>query len=546
MGYFTNTRIANVVENKKITLAHNPNFVTFSTKDNRKVPIKINLTVGTTYSGGEEFPEAATFSITEISTGIKHTFRGTNSKENINSNTYLLNSDRAVTAENIRIVMMKDSWLKNNFEITIPFRVNGTNITNGYTIYMTSKGAGEQFTFKFEGLNNTFLTLSGNPSSSTNSDTIDGGKGNTEIELDLYTDTDVFLGVKDIPSEADFGTFVTTLSKHYYQDSLWFETNTLISKKIGYKTDFLTSSDWVDAGTCSDYRYIAKTYNGETRIPFYISNVLYVLNGYDYTLNENDLTDYVYDTLYPIIIKPLTNAPDKNYVIGQTEYFNFILSDTQHNINISPEFNFSLTYKYYTPSGDYITTINKQAKNRKKMNVVNVVKLNPDIESVEKSNTGKTVGSFTVCLNKDNTPISTELKYNVVPECLNKTNEFAFLNRLGGWDSFNFGGTWNTEFKTDASTVYKTLLPDYTISSEIESVFKKEVEEQFAIQSDMVDYETVEWLRELAASKVVYELDTLKYVIVDDLILKYNDDDDTYQVEMKYHHSDTFNGIIKG
>ena len=138
------------------------------------------------------------------------------------------------------------------------------------------------------------------------------------------------------------------------------------------------------------------------------------------------------------------------------------------------------------------------------------------------------------------------MKYNVVPECLNRTNEFAFLNRLGGWDSFNFGGTWSTEFKTDVSTIYKTLLPDYKISSEIESVFKKEVEEQFVIQSDMVDYETVEWLRELAASKVVYELDTLRYVIVDDLTLKYNDDEDTYQVEMKYHFSDTFNGIIKG
>lgn len=81
MGYFTNKNIANVVENKKITLAHNPNFVTFSTKDNRKVPIKINLTVGSTYAGGEEFPEAATFSIVEKSTGIKHTFRELTSKE---------------------------------------------------------------------------------------------------------------------------------------------------------------------------------------------------------------------------------------------------------------------------------------------------------------------------------------------------------------------------------------------------------------------------------------------------------------------------------
>lgn len=545
MGFFTNTSIADVVENKKITLAHNPNFVIFKNKNSTKVPVAINLTVVATYAGGDEYPEATEFSIIEVSTSIKHTFRGTNKKENLNSNTFLLNSNQSITAENIRIALMKDSWLKNNFEITIPFDINGTNIKNGNTIYITSKGAGEQFTFTFENLNSTFLRLNGNPESSSNSDSIDGGKGKTEIELELYSDTNCFLGVKDIPTEADFGTYTTTLSKHYFQDELWFETNNLLSKKVNYKTDFLTSSDWVDTGTYTDYRYIAKTFDGETRTPFYISNVLYVLNGYDYTLNENDLTDYVYDTLYPTVVQPLTNAPDKNYVIGQTEYFNFILSDMQHNINITPEFNFGLTYKYYTPSGDYITTVNKQNKNRKKMYVVNTVQLNPDIEGVEKS-TNKTVGSFTVALNKDNTPISKELKYNVVPECLNRTNEFAFLNRLGGWDSFNFGGTWSTEFKTDASTVYKTLLPDYKISSEIESVFKKEIEEQFSIKSDIVDYNTVEWLRELAASKVVYELYSLKYVIVDDLNLKYNDDDDNYQVEMKYHYSDNFNSVIKG
>jgi hypothetical protein len=545
MGYFTNTNIADVVENKKITLAHNPNFVIFKNKNSTKVPVAISLFVSTTYAGGDEYPEATEFSIVENSTGIKHTFRGTNKKENLNSNTFLLNSLQSITAENIRIAFMKDSWLKNNFEITIPFSINGTNIKNGNTIYITSKGAGEQFTFTFEKLNSSFLTLSGNPSQSSNSDSIDGGKGKTEIELELYTDTNCFLGVKDLPTEADFGTYTTTLSKHYFQDELWFETNNLLSKKVNYKTDFLTSSDWVDTGTYTDYRYIAKTFDGETRTPFYISNVLYVLNGYDYTLNENDLTDYVYDTLYPTVVQPLTNAPDKNYVIGQTEYFNFILSDMQHNINISPEFNFGLTYKYYTPSGDYITTVNKQNKNRKKMYVVNTIQLNPDIETIEK-NFNKTVGSFTVALNKDNTPISKELKYNVVPECLNRTNEFVFLNKLGGWDSFNFGGVWSTEFKTDASTIYKTLLPDYKISSEIESVFKKEVEEQFSIKSDIVDYETVEWLRELAASKVVYELYSLKYVIVDDLTLKYNDDDDNYQVEMKYHFSDNFNGVIKG
>ena len=96
MGYFTNTNIADVVENKKITLAHNPNFVIFKNKNSIKVPVAINLTVVATYAGGDEYPEATEFSIVEVSTGIKHTFRGTNKKENLNSNTFLLNSNQSL------------------------------------------------------------------------------------------------------------------------------------------------------------------------------------------------------------------------------------------------------------------------------------------------------------------------------------------------------------------------------------------------------------------------------------------------------------------
>ncbi len=44
--------------------------------------------------------------------------------------------------------------------------------------------------------------------------------------------------------------------------------------------------------------------------------------------------------LYPsTLIKPLTNAPVKSYVNGQTEYFNFIFSDLQHIITITNEYN---------------------------------------------------------------------------------------------------------------------------------------------------------------------------------------------------------------
>ncbi len=96
------------------------------------------------------------------------------------------------------------------------------------------------------------------------------------------------------------------------------------------------------------------------------------------------------------------------------------------------------------------------------------------------------------------------------------------MNRLGGWDSFNFNGRWNNEFKIDDNdTIYKTLLPDFKASDELQSVYKKTVEEVFTVQSSAISYETVEWLRELAASKAVYELSSKKYVIVTDLKLKY-------------------------
>ncbi len=162
MGYTTNN-IANIEENKLITLSANPNYVRFKTRNNTVVPVNINLTVRTTYAGTGEYPEQTKIEITETKTGIKHIFIGTNNSDNVNSNTFLLNTNRAVTAENIRTTLLKDSWIKNNFEITIPFMIDGTNINHGYIIYIKSKGGGLKYSIFFTSINSNFITVSGNP-----------------------------------------------------------------------------------------------------------------------------------------------------------------------------------------------------------------------------------------------------------------------------------------------------------------------------------------------------------------------------------------------
>ena len=545
MGYITQD-IANIIENKQITLSNNPNFITFESKSNDYTPVTLSLTVRTTFAGSVEYPSQTLIELTETESGVKHIYQGTNNSKNVNDTTFLLNNDRSITAQNIRNTLMKDSFFSNNFDITIPFSINGSTIDNGYVIYIISKNGGDKYKFSFDTLNTAFLALNGNPNSSSNSDSIDGGKGNVEIELDVYEDTGVFLGESDAPTNSDFGNFITTLSKSYYKESVWFETNTLMNKKIGYSNEFLYSDDWVDGGTSLNYRFVAKKYDGLNRIPFYISNVLYIFNGYDYTLNPNDISDYVYDGTKGFdVVKPLTNQPIKKYVDGQTEYFNFIFSDAQHSIDLSNEYNLGLTYRYFTQSGEYITSQTKHNKNRKQFNVVNTIKLEPNISAIEAS-ANKVVGYFTIGLARNGSIVSDELRYDVIPSCYNKIMEFAFLNRLGGWDSFNFNGQWSNDFKLDESTnIFKTLLPNYNISDETESVYSKVMEEVFTVQSSSISYETVEWLKELAASKVIYELYTKRYVIIQDMNIKFNSKDNQYQIDMKYRFSDTINGNIE-
>lgn len=545
MGYITQN-IANIIENKQITLSNNPNFITFESKSNDYTPVTLSLTVRTTFAGSVEYPSQTLIELTETESGVKHIYQGTNNSKNVNDTTFLLNNDRSITAQNIRNTLMKDSFFSNNFDITIPFSINGSTIDNGYVIYIISKNGGDKYKFSFDTLNTAFLALNGNPNSSSNSDSIDGGKGNVEIELDVYEDTGVFLGESDAPTNSDFGNFITTLSKSYYKESVWFETNTLMNKKIGYSNEFLYSDDWVDGGTSLNYRFVAKKYDGLNRIPFYISNVLYIFNGYDYTLNPNDISDYVYDGTKGFdVVKPLTNQPIKKYVDGQTEYFNFIFSDAQHSIDLSNEYNLGLTYRYFTQSGEYITSQTKHNKNRKQFNVVNTIKLEPNISAIEAS-ANKVVGYFTIGLARNGSIVSDELRYDVIPSCYNKIMEFAFLNRLGGWDSFNFNGQWSNDFKLDESTnIFKTLLPNYNISDETESVYSKVMEEVFTVQSSSISYETVEWLKELAASKVIYELYTKRYVIIQDMNIKFNSKDNQYQIDMKYRFSDTINGNIE-
>lgn len=401
----------------------------------------------------------------------------------------------------------------------------------------------------------------------TTDDPVDNGSGNSRISLDVFSDTGLFLGAESgsISENINRGTYMTSLSKSYPGSSVWFELNTLIGKKAGYSSAFLNKlesddadvkpKDWVDAGTLTDYQIIAKYFDGCSYMPVYYTTPRYVLNGYAYTLEPDDMDEYVVDLTarkdereqLPKM-KPLTTCLSRTHVVGQHHYFNFILKNSgRPALAVKPP-SLALCYKMYTRSGVLIGSETGKQTAGADLNIVNtgLIRLDDYLPTYKDCRVGRI--DVYLCGVYPSLPtelISAPLSFKILPECLHTVNDFAFLNRLGGWDSFNFGGSESSEFKTAPVSIYRTLRPDFSLHTEIESVAFKTVQEQKTVRTSPISYQTVEWSRELSASPAVYELSTKRYVIVSEMTLKYNSQDDLYQIDMKYRYSDTFNSRQK-
>lgn len=587
MGFYSNKGIAKVTEPRELTLSGNPNFIVFESV-RRGVPDR-KMTVKITFNQLANHETGLKFVFKEEKTAFEHSFYSTNKPNEVNNTTFLLvsdygsipgRSDATSTAQNLLICMRKDSFLCNNFDMYIEPDISEDGIIkNGSTIVIMAKGYGVQYNLDCSiAYKQDYVNDGSNPeyvyddidlqliSKGSSSDSIDQGIGDTRIELDIYDNTDSGFGeYKETICHA--GTYLTSLSKSYFGQPLWFELNALMNKRVGYSSLFLdTENKWIDAGTVSSYRLIARKLSNSNNEVFYYSNPLYVLNGYAALLSDTDMQsidednscyvlDFEQDFLAEEIIKvkPLTSRLDRTHIKGQKQYINFIANNfSKESLDSGLFSSFCLYYRLYTQSDEFITDYVSHQINIGLLNTINTAQLNLDrlLPSVNIGGKDRTVGKIEVFLSvksKDESlnedlsrfSVSIPLTFRVLPEYLYPVNDFAFLNSLGGWDSVNFSGVVSTEFKTTPTTIFKTLKPEVIQSSSIESVVSKNIEEQIIVQSTPLDYNSVEWLQQMSASPAVYELKSKRYIIIDDMILKYNLKDDLFQIEMKYHYTDS-------
>lgn len=520
MGFQTKD-IADITEPKIVSLASNPNFVIFESKPRLRVFLEANLTVKLT-------PTQSGISgiiITDSEGGV-HSVKGTTELDKVGGNIFFISNDVTETAENLKNALISDKWVKSNFDIKIPFALVSGGVSNGNTLNIKSRGTGTPYNITLD-LNTVAYGLDWVNSVSKNNDSITGEEISTEIELDIFEQTGVFLdGLETSRNASLLGTPFTSIQKTYTGDPLWFELNTSLSKRTVYNPPALLG--WFNTGTVTDYRFIAKV-RGKNSYPFYYSDVLYILNGYGYALDPIDLTPYTFDGKRTV--KLLTNKPYSKYIRGQKEFINFIFADKLGAEN----YTVGVAYKLRTFGGKPLAMVYDHETPKAALQIVNtcVIDLSKVLE--EFPNTGK----VDIVLTRDRVEISEPLRLEVIPECLHTLNGFVFLNKLGGWDSFNADTETEQTIKQSSSTYNRTLTPNLSRGDSLETVHNVELGITYSLETNILDTDTRIWLQELLASPVIFDQDG-NYIILEDSGLKISTSKEP--LSLKYRISDTYNG----
>lgn len=564
MGYYLNNDIANadnVKEPIRFSLACNPNFLVFNK-------------IGEKTRGFRTFLKIKVLAVTDKLTALDikfskegtlvYTLTGKRDVKSLNNYSFLLNNNPAIMAENIRACMMNHAYFSSNFDIYISAEQGSENPIRDI-INIVPRVSGSEFALS---LNEKEIEGYLSVTKYNVTDQTANQNQSCEIALDIYTDTGLLpTDAEDIPQGSQ-GRYITTLSKNYFGEALWFDINQIPRNTATYSDAFLRAEGWCNTGTVTDLRLAARHCRQGNNQTFYISDTLYMLNGYNHTLEENNLDDYIYNPLqFDRKIRLLTNQPELMIVKGQTQYINFLLAKNRQSVNDTDAL--KVIVNVYSQSKKFLNEEIIHTQRLSALHIANTFRLNFDRILNEYEN----AGYLEVYLSHHENQISMSHWFKVMPDYLFEVRDFAFLNRLGGWSSFSFGTHTEKEFKTSSEVVYTTLTPDYNLSTSIETVQRKDVSEQITVQTAPISRDVAEWLKEMCASPVIYELNKevtgklfgveassdevltdqdrerlkkriARYVIVDEMVIKYNMLDDLFRLEMKYHYSDSFNAHL--
>ena len=531
MGYVSKD-IAVITEPSEVSLAGSHNFAVFESLPGNSSPLIINIEVllNNTWANVER---ESVIHITERD-GTAHIFTGTLDEAHVGVGVYFISALPSDTAENLRLCMLGDEWVRNHFDITLPMAWSGTNPVNGNVLRFASRGTGRTFNVTLKAVNDpagVAIKLLPQTPVSVTGDSIRGDETSVTMELDVYTGASLNMGDDDAPVEDwQIGRYVTTLSKTYTGRSVWFDLNALFATF----NDFTPPSSgfgwsWSEM---KNYRFAARV-RGINSGVFFWSGLLWVINGYGRPTAPDNMGEYVYDMS---AFKFLTSKPRTRYIYGQREYLSFLRRDTERSLPEAINFDVSVEMCAYSQGNRLLGSLQTLNTGRLNLRTLNTIAL--DLDGI--IDIYDNISHITVQLLQNGTGVSNIIEYQVVTDCGAPSFPVVFLNRFGGWDTFNFIASPESDVKPRYDNSRSTVTPAFQTYDAVEEASNVELNDTYTITGAVVPDDVAEWLKQLPTSKVIYTSERRR-IVIDEFTLRVEaGSPDRNTPHMKFRYSDKF------
>lgn len=335
----------------------------------------------------------------------------------------------------------------------------------------------------------------------------------TKIYLDIfYNDKSTQRVINSSSPEADF-TYLTTLQKEYYKDSVSFNItpaississnlNTAVFKIVAYG---FVDGIYKNLGVISDNYIIngylvnqGKTYIDANGITNQTIPALNVSKGEERTQYNNSLL-YIYKPNFVISLFRNNGISTENVTINYLESDEQVISS-------------SSTTLYFTEISNIDTF---------------VISLDEDIMR-DSYYIDLTFSFGTIRLNVINPPFANA-------EC----NRVYWYNSYGGMSFFDFVGDKSEERKTEVETYNKSLLDFYNNQTqEQEIVYSRENDITVSLTTHLIDKDGLYQLYDLQNSyKAWISIDNVNYYIIIESVTVEEPSDNIYTATIKYKYS---------
>lgn len=472
MGYVLKD-IATIGEPARVSLAGLPNFLTISSK----------TTAGTAYRA-RIAPTGAPVSLTITdSAGGTRGISSTDELEDAGGYVFYYAADPLELAENIKAAVLNDAYISANFNMYSDVSWNnGAPTVNGVIIEAKENGPEFNLTLSASGATTTSLATG------TSSDSIKGNNPMTSIFVDVYrTETGAY--IREIAPSGRLGDPVITLNKTYAGAPVWFDLNAVPAQSLAFTPP--PASGWFPTRTLESFRVLVRVGEG-THAPFYISEVLHAISGHGRLTDPREMLAYAFISTP---VKTLTNKPETEYRRGQTEYLTWLKGAALTGLNVS------VVLKAFNGAGMYLGRQVLHSTPAGSLAALSSCAFKFD--ALLDLYPGAVTLSVVVALG--GAEVTAPQVYRVAPECLHKLHAFSFINRLGGWDSFNLDGISSEENRPESETFSRTVTPAYSAAEGVEAVHRADLDTAITITGARVAPEVAAWLKELAAAKVVLD-----------------------------------------